>query len=199
MTFLFLLGFFLLLAGTLTFLFPAALWRKLTRPQTPLANQASSAGFLLFLGLGTLGVTLVLFFSEQLYQGHCAQKWPTTSGTVLDTGTTEVRQIRSVLPAWRPYAAYTYTIDGIDFQSTRIDFGAMPSLDRAWLESSLAEKFPSGKTLPVYYNPANPAKAVLQPGGDNALWIYIVLGLAFLGISAHNLRSLLRDWHGKNL
>ncbi len=199
MKLLFLLGFFLLLAGALLFLCPAGLWRKLTRPRTPPANQISSAGFLLFLGLGLLGTALVLFFGVLLLEGQRSQNWPATTGTVLATGTTEVRQLRSALPAWRPRVTYAYAVDGTAFTSDRIDFGAMPSLDREWLESSLREKFPPGKTLPVYYDPARPQNAVLRPGSDNSLWIYIILGAAFFGISLHNLRALLRDWHGKNL
>ena len=195
----FLAGLLCLLAGLLIFLLPARLWHRWTHSRSRLANQISSAGFLFFLGLGWIGAATLIFFGWSLYQGHRSQNWPATSGTVLATGTTEVRQIRSVLPAWRPRVTYTYTVDGTAFQSDRIDFGAMPSLDRVWLESELQRKFPPGKTIPAYYDSTQPQSAVLQPGGDNALWIYIVLGSAFLGISLHNLRALLRDWHGKNL
>lgn len=120
--------------------------------------------------------------------------WPSAPGRVVlsETYTGEFRgRALRYAPAVR--VAYEYTVDSQAFTGERVGQGPVP-LEAASAESQrLLRDYPAGAAVTVYYDPADPASAVLErdpPAGTFAAagWLF-VLGLAVLG-----LRWLLRRW-----
>jgi hypothetical protein len=61
---------------------------------------------------------------------------------------------------------YRYTVSGVRYSSDRLRFGAMSSGDN-WADTMLA-RFPQGRAVTVYYNPRDPAEAVLLQGLESS-------------------------------
>jgi hypothetical protein len=57
---------------------------------------------------------------------------------------------------------YDYEVDGRKFTGTRYCYGEMSTNDGTW--SKVQKELPAGKTVPVYYDPADPSDAVLRRG-----------------------------------
>lgn len=119
---------------------------------------------LLYIGIFAavmIGV-LVVAAVVKMREVRGAQSWRTTTGKVTRS---EVRaqkrrdmddreRTRSV-----PSVGYEYTVDGRRFSGDRISLAEIiPESD---IESTL-DRYPVGKQVTVYYDPANPKKAVLE-------------------------------------
>lgn len=64
---------------------------------------------------------------------------------------------------------YDYEVAGRRYQSERVRFGQGSDSSGHWAHATL-KAFPPGATPPVYYDPADPARAVLQTGVAGQDW-----------------------------
>ena len=92
---------------------------------------------------------------------------------------------------FEPRVSYSYTVNGIALTGKRIDFTRVQALGEDEAQERLG-RFPIGRTVSVYYDPANPKSAVLDrervpPKRSAATWglfigagIAAVIGVAFL-------------------
>lgn len=76
-----------------------------------------------------------------------------------------------------PMVLYRYVVDGEAYEGNAILVGltaktgagtAVP--ERFWVNGDGALKFPTGASVELFYNPANPHDAVLVTGGASGLW-----------------------------
>ncbi len=119
----------------------------------------------------SIGVTV--FFGWPMYQrAQASLSWPTADGTVvsseLATRTVKLKK------KYCPVVSYTYTVNGTERTSKNI--WAMTgdySSDREQQQAVL-DNYPVGATVKVYYDPAQPDVAVLEPGVTSL--VYVVLG-----------------------
>lgn len=178
----------LLVGGTIGFeRLIEALQANLVRPEraVPVAACAGLAIFMLLLG-------------KALYrQARDAKGWATTQGVV---DSARVEQVRSrqlrMSPSscgtaigsrrrrlFRPEVCYRYVVDHAQYQGSRISFGARvrASFDR--VARRRIAPYQEGSKVVVYYNPDNPAEAVLEPRayGIAVVWamaaVFAVAGL----------------------
>jgi hypothetical protein len=84
--------------------------------------------------------------------------WPSTTGQIL---TSMIQYRRKSGGGHSPYSVviYTYQVASQPYQSQRIYFG-VPVGGSAM--TGVIKKYPMGAQVPVYYNPENPAEAVLE-------------------------------------
>lgn len=197
--FMILLGILLLLAGVLAFLLPEQAWRELTSRGSRWSNQASTAGLLIFAGIGWLGLMLMIVYGGSLWLGWRSEKWVQTPGTVIESSLVAARQVRSTNPAWRAHVVYQYDADGREQRGTRVDFAASSTGDRAWVEELLRTRYAPGATVDLWVNPGDSSQSVLTPGAPPKAAILSALGAVLLLVSIFQLLSLFRDWHGDAL
>lgn len=80
---------------------------------------------------------------------------------------------------WEARIGYTYTVDAIRYQSSRLGYGTRPrpeGYDGA--EASYAEAFPVGRLITADYDRGDPATAVLTRQQDHSpIRILIPVGL----------------------
>lgn len=117
--------------------------------------------FLIFSGIGFL---LLRHAVNARRMGKLAQKWPTTTATVLESNIEEEpgrSAMGSVNVAFRLLVKYEYTVGDKVHQGDRVSFG------RATFDyvtaSNVKDQFAEGKQVPVWYNPENPEDSVLAP------------------------------------
>jgi hypothetical protein len=75
---------------------------------------------------------------------------------------------------------YTYQVAGQQYQSQRIYFGSEVGGSAM---TGVVKKYPVGAQVPVYYNPENPADAVLEQSSP-ASKVLILVGVILIAVAA---------------
>lgn len=137
---------------------------------------------------------------QELWRGWGSESWPTVQGQVVSSEV-DFSKVDDEIPAndmnrnqvkdrvnyevWYPVVKYSYSVDGQTHESEQIAIvgETFNTRDEARTE---ADQYPEGSELTVYYDPANPADAVLKPGADITSGVWILFGgLLFLtGVAA---------------
>jgi hypothetical protein len=133
------------------------------------------AGGMLFV---VAGIAFAFIGYTSYQSGMESKNWPVANGSVIQskiekrtettgTGTSKRKVVKS-------YAVvkYTYAVGNRDYQSSRITFGQSKDAYKT------VSRYPKGKNIQVYYDPENPAQAVLEPGGDKTM------SIVFIGLGA---------------
>jgi hypothetical protein len=126
------------------------------------------------LGFAGFGLVMLLVSISGRMRAAASQNWPSVEGHI---DASHVHRIltsgRSSYTSYAPEVKYTYSVMGNAYQGSRIGFGVTVS----GLESSakqMVARFPTGATRTVYYNPQNPAQAVLERKVENSATALIV-------------------------
>lgn len=130
--------------------------------------------FLLF------GSFFILIGVMAAWEGLCTKRWPATFGRVLRSGIdTEVRDAPSDRRhTWILHGAavvYEYEVAGEKHTANAVHSGNASVSPRH--AQRIANRYPVGSDIQVYYNPADPKKALLEPGVPPGLWkLFVVFG-----------------------
>lgn len=126
-----------------------------------------------------LGVVFAVKSVALRQQSLASAKWPTVTGKILDSridtaiidnstavedeessGRRHLRQDEEVSTA---AVRYAYRVGDKDYESTRLYIGRPVFYGGSAVAAAVAAKYQAGAQVPVYYNPDNPAQAVLEP------------------------------------
>jgi hypothetical protein len=139
-----------------------------------------------FCGLGILALSSG---AQRLWRGSASEHWPSVEGKVLFSrvNTSETRdsnQQRDI--TFSPQFVYTYEVEGVKHFNNRRRFGQIEGSGEDWAED-IAAHYQAGKGIRVFYYPADPDVAVLEPGNNSdGLWlpgvglVALLFGLATL-------------------
>jgi hypothetical protein len=139
-----------------------------------------------FCGLGILALSSG---AQRLWRGAASRHWPSAEGTVLfsrvNASETEDSDHRRST-TFSPQFVYTYELEGVKHFNNRRRFGRIEGAGEDWAED-IATRYKVGKGVRVYYFPADPDVAVLEPGNNSeGLWlpgiglVALLFGLATL-------------------
>lgn len=108
-------------------------------------------------------VFIGMAISQYLKAKKAETTWPTAGGVVLESMVKSARQNRSSSTSSERYWAkvsYQYQVNGQSYTCDQLNFGnATLSENKAKAKVDL---YPRGANVTVHYDPANPAKAVLE-------------------------------------
>ena len=114
-------------------------------------------------------------------QVNASKSWDSTVGKVL-MSQIEMRRVTGSHGAHNspyPVVVYEYEVMGRRFQGTRISFGT--EVGGSLAAPRTLQKYPAGSTVTVYYNPQNPAEAVLEQssrsGGILKFVIFVIIAM----------------------
>jgi hypothetical protein len=153
-------------------------------------------GAVMFFALAVPGVLMILFSIRVLRERRKLQTWQQTAGRVLSTDIHEEKRstgrmgfmldIRRIT-VYVPVVNYAYQVGNRDYQSGRIKFDwqgnwAVRSLGEA---QTVLNDYPASKEVTVFYDPTNPAQAVLEREQSAAGMLAVRwVGVAFLAAAA---------------
>ena len=154
-------------------------------------ESISSNLFGLFCG----GFVIFIFFAASVFiiissirarkKAEASQAWPSTQGQIEST---EIKQNTSTdsdgytSTTYKPLIMYSYSVMGQPYQSDRIAFGFTQSYGKTAKAQEVLNKYPLNAPVNVFYDPDNPAEAVLERKvGSKA--VGLVLGIIFLVLS----------------
>ncbi len=126
-----------------------------------------------------IGAVLYIVQFRQGLRADNSKKWPTASGTVTSSALERLPGKK-----WRYRAAvqYAYRAGGTNYQASRIFWGGNEGWEKHM--ASVVATYPAGAKIRVFYDPNDPAEAVLDPiqnTGSRQLVLY-ALAMATLGL-----------------
>ena len=103
-----------------------------------------------------------------------AKSWPSVLGKVLESSMRAVLDNRG--RTYQAYILYEYAVGGVTHRSDvwRLGVGSS-SFTKA--STRAVERYPAGTAVTVFFDPDNPADAILEPG--KASWFLFVAGMLF--------------------
>ncbi len=126
-----------------------------------------------FLAFG--GIAAVSSYKD-IQAGLASKIWPTAEGEIL-----KAQRHRGKSKNKKRFE-YRYAVDGTEHSSTRAAFVRPPYID------PLYKKYSSGQAVQVHYDPADPARSVVEPGAPifgalaEAITPLIMFGLGVAGL-----------------
>ena len=135
-----------------------------------------------------VGIALTLFGIWFIALGNDAGRWPQTQGTVVSVMvrtdshhagspaiTEEQRERRR---RYFPSISYRWEVDGKTYHGSRYRLGTTAEKHKQREQAqAAAANYRIGASIPVFYDPENPAEAVLDKRASGAVWVPLPLGL----------------------
>jgi hypothetical protein len=108
------------------------------------------------------GAIFFVFALPPLQYASSSKSWPTVQGVIT----------RSDIDVWnregkthyQPDIAYTYSVDGKKYSSSKINAGEPPMDNNVNSAKKIQAKYPAGKEVTVWYDPGLPESSALEPG-----------------------------------
>jgi len=119
------------------------------------------------IGVGLLGYGLHLRSKLRACQG-----WPEATGMVTQSAV-------EVDDGYEVRVVYEYSVNGVGYSGSRIQFGSQTSYLRKGRAEAAVSRYPVNSHVTVYYDPENPAEAVLDRTSPSGLE-YMVIGIVCL-------------------
>jgi hypothetical protein len=141
-----------------------------------LTPQAAFIG--LSLAFVVISAVLFVYQKKQLALREKSKAWPTAEATIT-SASTDKRQNSDNSITHIANLTYAYRVGNRDYQSDRIVFGG--NLEGTLQEvTAFMESHAVGTKGPVYYDPKDPANAILNPQDTGNLMLLLLLAF-FIG------------------
>ena len=159
--------------------------------------------------LAVVGLGLVAVGLRRMGQASRSRRWPTVQGTVV-SAIVKSRQVpatpdpgedaeeaaaRAPQTVYRPEVTYTYEVDGRRLTGTTLNLEGLELSNEERVRAHAARYAP-GQSVTVYYDPAAPERAVLEPGVHAGSWLMPAMGGIFLFV-AGGLYLFVRAFSGR--
>jgi hypothetical protein len=133
-----------------------------------------------------------------LARQYQSQAYSSVKGEVLSGTVTQWTGSKGTVH-YRPSFSYRYQVNGQTYQGRRYRYDGHPSFYKEAEANQVVAAHPNGSEIDVYYNPSNPADAVLSTGLDTADWgIPFTFGaITYLLLSVSIKLGKAIDWPGK--
>jgi len=127
------------------------------------------------IGGALLGIGLYHWIRLQDSKG-----WPQAIGTVAKSWVEEGKDSDGCT-SYTVCVQYDYTVQGMHYSGKRVRFGGH-SYSRAKRAQAELDRYPASGAVPVFYDPENPAEAVLLRESPLA-YILMIFGVLMLGLA----------------
>jgi hypothetical protein len=137
--------------------------------------------------LVSLGIIILGVFGISNWQRDWRSlHWPATSG-VIRSATLERSRLNGPGARQNYFRAdilYDYQVAGVQYSGTRVSFGGLWRIyfnrSNEWQATRILNRYPEGKKVAVFYNPNDPAVAILEPKITDRTWTATAFSVAFL-------------------
>ncbi len=136
-----------------------------------------------------LGGLMLAFGVSFVAEANASRQWPTAEGTVDNVRITwDTLSTDPGVPD-REYfyqVYYSYEVDGQPHSSNRYSLGEGSTASGRWWNSeeeareAAFDAYTPSQAITVYYDPADPASAVVNPGANTSTYIPLIFGAVLL-------------------
>lgn len=116
---------------------------------------------LLMAGAIVAGAFYVLYQNNRR-KALAAASWPSVEGRITTSAVYTRRDRDDGKLEYHSNIAFVYSVNGVNLAGNTVRFG-FENFGKAAAEHVCA-RYPAGASVPVYYDPANPSRSVLEPG-----------------------------------
>ena len=131
--------------------------------------------WIVFLFAGLFGMVVG---ASQFFTGVRNSKWPATNGRIIASDVLVKERSNRDTTYYQPQVTYAYSVAGQDYRSSQICAGDYESSDITRART-ITDKYPREMAVTVFYNPHDPANAVLEPGLSLSTILIFVVGAVF--------------------
>ena len=103
-------------------------------------------------------------------------RWPSVTGTVISSYVSESSDDDGT--TYGADVQYDYVVNDQAYTGDRVSHGDVSTGDPSYAQKIVA-RYPEGRSVKVYYDPANPEKSVLETGFTAGLLLPLGLGTVF--------------------
>lgn len=142
-----------------------------------------------------VGILLIFVAYTNRKKAQAAHAWPSVPGQIIESRLVQYEKYdggadgQQRLTAWQPRIVCQYAVAGRPLQC-----GLGPSPDTRAFAERMVERYRVGAQAQVYFNPENPAEAMLErPSGSGYIFMYVMAGV-FLFISALAMLMAVAAW-----
>ncbi len=145
-------------------------------------------GVIIALSVVILGVGLVAYGLWSTSRSRKSKRvWKRTIGMITMSEVTPKEIFNSAIGLTRtyyvPHAIYEYEVDGKQYQGTRLTLEPLlGNRNITEARDDLRRRYPRGKRVDVYFNPANPAEATLEMPLEKGKMV-LALGISTLTVA----------------
>ena len=136
----------------------------------------------LALVFGAAGLWLFIVQLRWLTRAMDSSEWRPVEGIILHSRTWSDADPRTIRTGHLPDIRYRYVVDGHEYTGHFTTFRGLEATAR-WA-GRWAARFDPGDAVTVYYDPADPARAALEPGAGVTSFLRLGAPLLVLGIAA---------------
>ncbi len=126
------------------------------------------------------GGAIISYAVKMAAKARQSLSWPSTDGEIAHSAVlyqTDTTATTNGTATYKADISYRYKVNGANYSSSRISLVDFASTSgRA---QSIVERYPDKSTVRVYYNPANRAEAVLEPGSGSGISLLYFIGGIF--------------------
>ena len=112
------------------------------------------------------GAIIAFIGINGLVKAKASVDWPSSPGRIVSSSVESHRSTGDSGPRRTTYHAeisYEFSIEGITFNGNRVAYGDYDSNSPSHA-TRIANRYPKGKSVTVYYMPENPEECLLEPG-----------------------------------
>jgi hypothetical protein len=138
---------------------------------------------LIILALCGVGLYFLAYSCLSIWRGAKSRNWPTAPGQVMTSDLQKIVDQDSVM--YRAQVIYKYNVQGQEYVCGRVFFGDGLYSNLAVHAGKEVVRYRQVKQVSVHYDPDSPNRAVLQPGINSMIFIFLSFGILFtvLGIA----------------
>ena len=138
------------------------------------------------IAFGVIAIVIgVIPFVVQFRQGlraDASKKWPTASGTITASA---LEQLPGNKWRYRAAVRYAYRASGKAYEGSRVFWGGNEGREKHM--ASVIETYPEGAKVRVFYDPNDPAEAVLDPIQNTGSRPMVLYALAMITLGLFSL------------
>lgn len=164
-----------------------------TNPGVQPAIGCRSVATPIILGLVAIMVGFGVFYwkVDDFKQAYASSSWPTVQGRIIHSEMVRIRRPGETVSD--ADITYSYMVNGRQYSGYLVSIPEYQGDARSM--SKIVKRYPEGNTVTVYYDPDNPANAVLEPGLNMVLLAFggflVLLTTVGILVVSGSLRQLL--------
>jgi hypothetical protein len=132
------------------------------------------------------GILLILFSRKSKKKAGASQNWASIPGMIYVSKVSESASTDDdghTRIAYYPHIEYSYSINGQTYTSKQIAFGGVQGFNNPVQAQTIVGKYKINSPVQVFFNPQNPAEAVLERVAGGGAKTAQVIGIILLVIS----------------
>ena len=127
-----------------------------------------------------IGAAILRYAMRTAEKARQSESWPATEGEIAHSATiyqTDSTATSNGVSTFKADIAYRYKVNGANYSSSKVALLDLASSSSGRAQS-IVQRYPDKSKVQVYYNPADPSEAILEPGSVGGInFLYLVGGI----------------------